>query len=585
MKNLVGVTIALALIMSLSSSAERRYVSKTGNSTPPYTSWETATDSIMKVMRISGIGDTVIVGDGIYTEVVRFNAGVVLLGLGWDNTWIQIPQDSTTGIWMENDCSISNLKVVGWGMFEEFHTGIYSYRKGGLRMKIQIQNIKVSDCGAAIHATAFGFSNIDTVFVQNSVIDSSLMGFVANSTKCFVSNNYITTSENCIYFAVLSEVDVYNNILVAAPYNRLSDYFKITIWADNRPSRIHNNLIISLFPNVTEYSVGSELGPDTINNNVYIGNFGKVINTNGTSSYRDIFNNQISGGKYYGFNGESPLRFNNFWNNRVNWRSTGGASVDTTSNITRFPMFADETKDYHLQAYSPLIDAGDTLVKDPDGTRSDIGMYGGKDGTQYAYLDLPPLEPRGFLPQVSGDTISLAWRKNHESDFRDYHLYGDTLSGFTPDSTKLISTTTDTSFTMVLPGFSGSYFIKAKSRDHQGNISESSEEIRIIPVGIKGEGHQVVMDYELFNNYPNPFNPSTVIGYRLKTPGRVILTVYTITGESVRVLHDGVLSEGYHETVFNGDDLPSGIYLYKIDIRSSDGVPVYTGVKKMMLVK
>lgn len=148
MKNLVGVTIALALIMSLSSSAERRYVSKTGNSTPPYTSWETAADSIMKVMRISGIGDTVIVGDGIYTEVVRFSAGVVLLGLGWDNTWIQIPQDSTTGIWMENDCSISNLKVVGWGMFEEFHTGIYSYRKGGLRMKIRIQNIKVSDCGA-----------------------------------------------------------------------------------------------------------------------------------------------------------------------------------------------------------------------------------------------------------------------------------------------------------------------------------------------------------------------------------------------------------------------------------------------------
>ncbi|MBN8545065.1 MAG: right-handed parallel beta-helix repeat-containing protein [Ignavibacteria bacterium] len=585
MKNLVGVTIALALIMSLSSSAERRYVSKTGNSTPPYTSWETAADSIMKVMRISGIGDTVIVGDGIYTEVVRFSAGVVLLGLGWDNTWIQIPQDSTTGIWMENDCSISNLKVVGWGMFEEFHTGIYSYRKGGLRMKIRIQNIKVSDCGAAIHATAFGFSNIDTVFVQNSVIDSSLMGFVANSTKCFVSNNYITTSENCIYFAVLSEVDVYNNILVAAPYNRLSDNFKITIWADNRPSRIHNNLIISLFPNVTEYSVGSELGPDTINNNVYIGNFGKVINTNGTSSYRDIFNNQISGGKYYGFNGESPLRFNNFWNNRVNWRSTGGASVDTISNITRFPMFADETKDYHLQAYSPLIDAGDTLVKDPDGTRSDIGMYGGRDGKSYTYLDLAPLEPRGIAATVAGDTIRIDWKRNHESDFKQYLVFGDTTQGFNSDSLSLIARTTDTSFTKIIQGFSGGYYLRLRSEDNQGNVSEESEEIRIIPVGITGEGHEVVQDYQLFNNYPNPFNPETVIGYRLKSPGRVILTVYTITGEPVRVLQDGEMPSGYHETKFRGDELASGIYLYKIDVRSPEGVPVYSSVRKMLLLK
>lgn len=585
MKNLVGVTIALALIMSVSSSAERRYVSKTGNSTPPYTSWETAADSIMKVMRISGIGDTVIVGDGIYTEVVRFSAGVVLLGLGWDNTWIQIPQDSTTGIWMENDCSISNLKVVGWGMFEEFHTGIYSYRKGGLRMKIRIQNIKVSDCGAAIHATAFGFSNIDTVFVQNSVIDSSLMGFVANSTKCFVSNNYITTSENCIYFAVLSEVDVYNNILVAAPYNRLSDYFKITIWADNRPSRIHNNLIISLFPNVTEYSVGSELGPDTINNNVYIGNFGKVINTNGTSSYRDIFNNQISGGKYYGFNGESPLRFNNFWNNRVNWRSTGGTSVDTISNITRFPMFADETKDYHLQAYSPLIDAGDTLVKDPDGTRSDIGMYGGRDGKSYTYLDLAPLEPRGIAATVAGDTIRIDWKRNHESDFKQYLVFGDTTQGFNSDSLSLIARTTDTSFTKIIQGFSGGYYLRLRSEDNQGNVSEESEEIRIIPVGITGEGHEVVQDYQLFNNYPNPFNPETVIGYRLKSPGRVILTVYTITGEPVRVLQDGEMPSGYHETKFRGDELASGIYLYKIDVRSPEGVPVYSSVRKMLLLK
>ncbi|MCA0387241.1 MAG: hypothetical protein LCH52_01965 [Bacteroidetes bacterium] len=581
-----GIIIFFVFILAVANvSAEKRYVSKTGSSTPPYTSWETAADSIMKAMRISNFGDTIVAGDGIFREVVRFNPGVVLLGSGWDNTWIQTPQDSTAGVIMENMCFLGNLKIVGWGMINSQNYAIFSYRNEGQARRIKIDNVKITFCGAAINIFAFDYSDIDTAWVSNSVIDSCRDGILVEVHNIEVNNNVISTYSHAIYLAILANANVYENILVAAPYNPLSDNFNITFYAFNRPSRIHNNLIVSLFKNVTEYSIGSDLGPDTISNNVYVGNFGKGIYTYSNSNYRDAFNNYISGAKYYGFDDQSPLRFNNFWNNGVNWRSTGGPPIDTISNITRFPMFVDETKDYHLQAYSPLIDSGDTLVKDPDGTRSDIGLYGGREGKTYTYLDLAPLEPRGFFPQVSGDTISLAWKKNHESDFRDYHLYGDTLPGFTPDSTKLISTTTDTSFTMVLPGFSGSYFIKAKSRDHQGNISESSEEIRIIPVGIKGEGHQVVMDYELFNNYPNPFNPSTVIGCRLKSPGRVILTVYTITGELVRVLHDGVLQEGYHETVFNGDELPSGIYLYKIDIRSSEGVPVYTGVKKMMLVK
>lgn len=93
------------------------------------------------------------------------------------------------------------------------------------------------------------------------------------------------------------------------------------------------------------------------------------------------------------------------------------------------------------------------------------------------------------------------------------------------------------------------------------------------------------MEYQLFNNYPNPFNPETVIGYRLKSAGRVILTVYTITGEPVRVLEDRELPAGYHETVFRGDELASGIYLYKIDVRSPEGVPVFTSVRKMLLLK
>lgn len=581
-----GIIIFLVFILAAANvSGEKRYVSKTGSSTPPYTSWETAADSIMKAMRISNFGDTIVVGDGIFREVVRFNPGVVLLGSGWDNTWIQTPQDSTAGVIMENMCFLGNLKIVGWGMINSQNYAIFSYRNEGQARRIKIDNVKITFCGAAINIFAYDYSDVDTAWVSNSVIDSCRDGILVEVHNTQVNNNVISTYSHAIYLAILANANVYDNILMAVPYNPLSDNFNITFYAFNRPSRIHNNLIVSLFKNVTEYSIGSDLGPDTISNNVYVGNFGKGIYTYSNSNYRDAFNNHISGAKYYGFDGQSPLRFNNFWNNRVNWRSTGGPPIDTISNITRYPMFVAEEKDFHLQLFSPLINAGDTLVKDRDGTRSDIGMYGGRDGKSYTYLDLAPLEPRGIAATVAGDTIRLYWKRNHESDFKQYLVFGDTIQGFSADSSRLIGRLTDTSFTKIIPGLSGGYFIRLRSEDNQGNISEESEEIRIIPVGINGEGHEVVQDYRLFNNYPNPFNPETVIGYRLKSPGRVILTVYTITGEPVRVLQDGEMPAGYHETRFRGDDLASGIYLYKIDVRSPEGVPVYTSVRKMVLLK
>ena len=46
--------------------ATKRFVSKTGSSTPPYTSWETAADSIQKCINISQFGDTIYVANGIY---------------------------------------------------------------------------------------------------------------------------------------------------------------------------------------------------------------------------------------------------------------------------------------------------------------------------------------------------------------------------------------------------------------------------------------------------------------------------------------------------------------------------------------
>jgi len=83
----------------------------------------------------------------------------------------------------------------------------------------------------------------------------------------------------------------------------------------------------------------------------------------------------------------------------------------------------------------------------------------------------------------------------------------------------------------------------------------------------------------LNQNYPNPFNPTTIISYSLKTDARVKLTIYNLVGQSVQVLVDGFQGTGDYEVNFDASDLPSGIYLYKLQVGD------YSSVKRMTLVK
>jgi len=98
------------------------------------------------------------------------------------------------------------------------------------------------------------------------------------------------------------------------------------------------------------------------------------------------------------------------------------------------------------------------------------------------------------------------------------------------------------------------------------------------PVSVDNKVAQPV-NFELSENYPNPFNPSTTIGFSIPTAGMVELTVYDITGRAVRTLHHGFLSAGNHEYTFAGSDLASGAYFYTL---KSQG---FQDVKKMLLIK
>ncbi len=85
--------------------------------------------------------------------------------------------------------------------------------------------------------------------------------------------------------------------------------------------------------------------------------------------------------------------------------------------------------------------------------------------------------------------------------------------------------------------------------------------------------------YELSNNYPNPFNPTTTIKFTLAQSGKTQLSVYNILGQEVMVLVNKELKAGTHSYSFNGSGLSSGLYFYIL--QSND----YVSVKKMILLK
>lgn len=92
-----------------------------------------------------------------------------------------------------------------------------------------------------------------------------------------------------------------------------------------------------------------------------------------------------------------------------------------------------------------------------------------------------------------------------------------------------------------------------------------------------------LQNYKLNQNYPNPFNPTTKISFYIPFSNNVTLKVFDITGKQVRVLLNGYRQKGNHEIEFNGQDLSSGVYYYKLSATGESGS--FIEIKKMVLIK
>ena len=170
-----------------------------------------------------------------------------------------------------------------------------------------------------------------------------------------------------------------------------------------------------------------------------------------------------------------------------------------------------------------------------------------------------PVELNNFSASQNRGEVLLSWETSTEINNQnfevqrstansDFHTIG-VVNGNGTSTENHIYSYTDKLLSK------GIYNYRLKQVDYNGSFKYS----KTLVINYSG-----VKDFTLYQNYPNPFNPTTTIGYELPEAGYVSLKVYDVLGNEVALVDEGFKQPGLHESVFDGRNLSSGIYVYSI---------------------
>jgi hypothetical protein len=189
-------------------------------------------------------------------------------------------------------------------------------------------------------------------------------------------------------------------------------------------------------------------------------------------------------------------------------------------------------------------------------------------------VDVAPVELSIFAANVQEHNIVLNWETKTEKNSdkfvierktisTDWKSIGSVKAAVLSNSTKYYSFIDQDLQT-------SQYNYRLKMIDNDGTFKYS----KVIKAEVA-----VPKNYELNQNFPNPFNPNTVISYSLPSASNEKLIVYNTLGQTVKILENGFKNAGNYSINFNASDLPSGIYFYKLEAGQ------FTQIKKMILLK
>jgi hypothetical protein len=193
-----------------------------------------------------------------------------------------------------------------------------------------------------------------------------------------------------------------------------------------------------------------------------------------------------------------------------------------------------------------------------------------------------------FMYETIGQSDYLKTRIYDNIDMNDSLIFDyahSVRTGYTDRLKLLMSTNGGVSFPHVVFDKAGSDLATAPPQSTSfvpasaGQWGRFAIKIGDIPLSVEPVGNNIPVSYGLSQNYPNPFNPTTNIKYQLQDNGFVTLKVYDILGQEVATLVNEKLNAGIYEIKFDGNNLSSGLYFYKLNVND------FSSVKRMLLVK
>ncbi len=275
--------------------------------------------------------------------------------------------------------------------------------------------------------------------------------------------------------------------------------------------------------------------------------------------------------------------------NRVTLIWTDNSSLESNVVLERKSGDSTSANNYSVVATLPAntIAFQDTTVSGSTGYTYRVKFTNSDSYSDYSnqaqVVTLVPVELTSFTSSLEGALVKLNWITASEKNNRGFEIERKMNGDWQKvafiegrgTSTGVSSYAYDDNLRFI--SWKGTISYRLKQIDFDGSTVYSPV------VAIEVDLTPTV--FALFPNYPNPFNPSTVIKYALPFDSKVSLKVYGLNGELLADIVNSNQPAGYHDVVFNATNLSSGVYLYVIDASPLKGGNAFRQVKKMVLLK
>jgi len=335
------------------------------------------------------------------------------------------------------------------------------------------------------------------------------------------------------------------------------------------------------------------------------------------SIFGPLFGKSTDGGQNWDFtsfylnNNEGRLYATHFFdlNNGITAAAvfTGEGAISMTSDggtdWTTLPFFNNALYSIYFPASQSLIGytvgAAGTILKTTDGGSEWTAQQSGTPNTLsgvvfadeligYAVGDggtilktntggVIPVELTSFNIRLENDRIELSWKTATEINNSGFYIQRKTQSGWEIlNFVQGHGTTTEEHDYIYKDNlenldYRGKIYYRLKQVDNDGSVQYS----RTVKIDYSPKPD----DFKLEQNYPNPFNPATSIKYAIPLDTHVKLTIYDLLGNEIKTLVDGYQPAGTYSVKFDGSNLTSGIYIYRL--QAGD----FVSTKRMVLIK